>query len=57
MRSIDEIFQLIENVDLCLELFRRSGSDETIFHRDETIFRLPSRTAETVRRYVAPAVR
>jgi hypothetical protein len=32
-------------------LFRRSGSDETIFHRDETIFRLPSRTVETVRRY------
>jgi hypothetical protein len=44
-------FQLFEIVDLYLELFRHSGSDETIFHRDETIFHLSRRTAETVRSY------
>jgi hypothetical protein len=35
-------------------LFRRAGSDETISARDETIFRLPRRTAETLQGYQAP---
>jgi hypothetical protein len=34
-------------------LFRRTGSDETISARDETIFRLPRRTAETAQGYQA----
>jgi hypothetical protein len=43
----------VEIVEVWSELFRRSGSDETISACDETIFRLPRRTAETAKGYEA----
>jgi len=51
--SMKQYFQFIEIVGFLSELFRWAGSDETISGRDETIFRFPRRTAETLQRYQA----
>jgi hypothetical protein len=46
---LNRIFQIIEIIGFWSELFRRAGSDETNSARDETIFCLPRRIAETLR--------